>query len=274
MRKQIISLFIMLLGIYSAPVFSSDTAKEKRWANQVIDGIIVGDAVWLEAGGSKFLGIYTENDTDNAKGAIILLHGSGVHPNWPDIIQPLRSELPTYGWTTLSIQMPILANDAKHSEYAPLMKEGPARINAAINYLNRKFYQNIIIVAHSLGSTMANHYLAPSSKRVRAYVAIGMGASSDDPDEMNNTKYLSRINLPLLDIYGSQDLDSVLSSVKQRRQAARKAGNENYRQVEVPGANHFFNGLDTELVRQVKSWLSNHAGRVPSVDEISEEPAK
>jgi len=244
-------------------VFSSDMAKEKRWADQVVDGIIVGDAVWLEADGNKFLGIYTENDTDNAKGAVLLLHGSGVHPNWPDIIQPLRSELPTHGWTTLSIQMPILANDAKHSEYAPLMKEGPARINAAINYLNSKFYQNIIIVAHSLGSTMANHYLAQSTKRVRAYVAIGMGTSSDDPDELNNEKYLTRIkNLPILDIYGSQDLDSVLSSVKQRRQAARKAENENYRQVEVSGANHFFNGLDAELVRQVKSWLSNHAGRI------------
>ena len=262
MKKQLISFIFILLALNSTAIFGSDMAKEKRWADQVVDGIIVGDAVWLEAEGNKFLGIYTENDTDNAKGAIILLHGSGVHPNWPDIIQPLRSELPAHGWTTLSIQMPILANDAKHSEYAPLMKEGPARINAAINYLNSKFYQNIIIVAHSLGSTMANHYLAQSPKRIRAYVAIGMGAPSDDPDEMNNTKYLSRINLPLLDIYGSQDLDSVLGSVKQRRQAARKAENENYRQVEVPGANHFFSGLDAELIRRVKSWLSNHAGRI------------
>ncbi len=267
MNIRLFSIIIMLLGFYSGMVSSSDTAKEKRWADQVVDGIIVGDAVWLQAGGAKFLSIYTENELDTAKGAVILLHGSGVHPNWPDIIQPLRSELPAYGWATLSIQMPILANDAKYSEYAPLIKEVPARINAAIDFLNTKLYQNIIIVAHSLGTNMANSYLANNDKRVRAYVAIGMGGENSGPNELNNIKYLEKITLPLLDIYGSEDLDSVLGTVKQRKQALRKAGNEDYRQVSVLGANHFFNGLDTELIRHIKSWLSKYAGRLPEPEE-------
>ena len=261
MKKHIITLFFIMLGLNSAPLIGSDLAKEKRWADQVVDGIIVGDAVWLEAKSTKFLGIYAENETDNAKGAVILLHGSGVHPNWADIIQPLRSELPSFGWATLSIQMPILANDAKHDDYAPLIKEVPERIEAAINYLDSQSYKNIIIISHSLGSTMANSYLAKNTKRVHAYVAIGMDAYDDGPVELNNAKYLANMNLPLLDMYGSQDLDGVLNSVKQRRQAARKAGNQDYQQVEVPGANHFFNGLEEELIRRVKSWLSNHAGR-------------
>ena len=261
MKKHLIPILIIMLSIFSPSVFASDVAKEKRWADQVVDGIIVGDAVWLQADGTKFLGIYAENEMENAKGAVLLLHGSGVHPNWPDIIQPLRSELPAHGWTTLSIQMPILANDAKHSEYAPLIKEVPVRINAAIEYLNSKFYQNIIIVAHSLGATMANSYLAANSDRVRAYVAIGMDGSNSGPDELNNYKYLQKITLPMLDIFGSEDLESVLSTVKQRQQAIRKADNKNYRQASVPGANHFFNGIDAELIRQVKSWISNHAGR-------------
>ena len=271
MNKRLFSIIIMLLSIYSGAVSGSDTAKEKRWADQVVDGIIVGDAVWLQAGNTKFLGIYAENELENAKGAVLLLHGSGVHPNWPDIIQPLRSELPQYGWTTLSIQMPILANDASYSDYAPLIKEVPARINAAIDYLNSKFYQNIIIVAHSLGTTMANSYLANNDKRVRAYVAIGMNGSNSGPDELNNIKYLEKITLPLLDIYGSQDLLAVLDSVKQRKLALRKAGNENFRQVSVLGANHFFNGLDDELVLRVKSWISNYAGRLPEPEEQTDE---
>jgi len=265
MKKQLIALFFIMLASNSPALFGSDLAKEKRWADQVVDGIIVGDAVWLEVEGNKFLGIYTENDTDVAKGAVLILHGSGVHPNWSDVVQPLRSELPNHGWTTLSIQMPILANDAKYSEYAPLIKEVPARINAAIDYLNSKFYKNIVIVAHSLGSTMANSYLSQqNTKPVRAYVAIGMGASNDAPDELNNLKYLKTITLPTLDLYGSQDLDTVLNSVKQRRQAVRKSENKSYRQLEVSGANHFFNGQEEELIRQVKSWLSNHSGRTPN----------
>ncbi len=276
MRKRIFSIIIILLSIYSSTISGSDTAKEKRWADQVIDGIIVGDAVWLKADSTKFLGIYTENELETAKGAVILLHGSGVHPNWPDVIQPLRSELPAYGWTTLSIQMPILANDAKYSDYAPLMKEVPERINAAIDYLNTKFYKNIIIIAHSLGTNMANSYLANDAKRVRAYVAIGMNGSNSGPDELNNFKYLEKITLPLLDIYGSIDLQAVLDTVKQRKRALRNAGNENFRQVSVLGADHFFTGLDAELVRHVKSWLSNHSGRLPepedNADETKNEP--
>ena len=274
MKIQLFTLFIILLGLIGSPVFASDLAKEKRWADQIVDGIIVGDPIWLQADGNKFLGIYAENETDNAKGAVILLHGSGVHPNWPDIIQPLRSELPAHGWTTLSIQMPILANDAKYSEYAPLIKEVPGRINAAIDFLNNKSFQNIIIVAHSLGTTMANSYLANNAKRIRAYVAIGMNGSDSGPDELNNFNYLQKITLPTYDIYGSEDLKSVLDSVKQRKQALRKAENENFRQVSVLGANHFFNGLDADLIRHIKSWISNHAGRLPQADETPEEPEK
>jgi hypothetical protein len=37
----------------------------------------------------------------------------GAHPDWPEVIQPLHSGLPESGWTTLSVQMPILANDAR-----------------------------------------------------------------------------------------------------------------------------------------------------------------
>jgi len=260
-KKLYFYIFIIALGVNSPFVTGSDIAKEKRWADQVVDGLIVGDAVWLEADGSKFLGIYAEHEVEDARGAVILLHGSGVHPNWSDVIQPLRSELPAHGWTTLSVQMPILANDAKHEEYVPLIKEVPARIEAAIRYLNDQKYQNIVIVAHSLGSTMANSYLAKDSSKVRAYVAIGMGGQTGGPEELDNLKYLRQIDLPVLDLYGSQDLESVVSTVKKRKQAARKAGNQDYRQVEVAGANHFFVGLETELVRRVKSWLSKHSFR-------------
>jgi len=259
LKKPLFYIIIMMLGFISPFVTGSDMAKEKRWADQIVDGLIVGDAVWLEADGNKFLGIYAEHEADKARGAVLMLHGSGVHPNWSDIIQPLRSELPSHGWTTLSIQLPILANDAKHEEYAPLIKEVPARLESAIQYLNDQKYQNIVIVAHSLGSNMANSYLAKDASKIRAYVAIGMGGEMSGPKELNNLAYLEQIDLPLLDLYGSQDLESVVDTVKKRKQAARKAGNQDYRQVEVAGANHFFVGLETELIRRVKSWLSNYS---------------
>ncbi|WP_172597578.1 DUF3530 family protein [Sulfuriflexus mobilis] len=262
MKTPVMQFFyIFFIGICSINgAYASDTAKEKRWADQVVDGLIVGEAAWLEADGNKFLGIYAEHETDKPSGAVIVLHGSGVHPDWPDIVQPLRSELPAHGWASLSLQLPILANEADHKDYAPLFAEVPARIQAGIAYLKEKGYHNIIILAHSLGSSMAASYLANNAEGITAFAAIGMGAREGADPRMDNLAFLEKITLPVLDIYGSQDLETVLDSVKARAQAARRAGNSHYRQVEVAGANHFFQGLEADLVRRVKSWLAQFRG--------------
>ena len=96
---------------------NSDTAKESRWAEQVIDGLLDGDEVWLiDDSGHEFLGILTEGDRSSGR-AVVLLHGIGVHPNWPDVIYPLRAGLLEQNITTLSLQMPILENEADEREY-------------------------------------------------------------------------------------------------------------------------------------------------------------
>jgi len=72
---------------------NSDTAKESRWAEQVIDGLLDGEEVWLiDDSGHEFLSILTEGDRGSGE-AVILIHGIGVHPNWPDVIYPLRAGL-------------------------------------------------------------------------------------------------------------------------------------------------------------------------------------
>jgi hypothetical protein len=115
MRLKIITRSILLLIAIAlgAPVYAtnSDVGKEKRWAEQVIDGLLDGDELWLNDGsGHEFLGILTEGDTGSGR-AVILAHGIGVHPNWPDVIYPLREALLENEITSLSIQMPILPND-------------------------------------------------------------------------------------------------------------------------------------------------------------------
>lgn len=255
----ITTLFITLLGLAVGSVQASDAAKEKRWADQVVDSILVGDALWLEVSGQKILSIYTENATAKARGAAIILHGKGVHPNWADVIHPLRTQLPDYGWHTLSVQMPILANEATNKEYAPLFDEAAPRINAAIATLKSKGINNIVLIAHSIGAAMSTYYLANNPKSgVLALVGIGMGGKREDP-RMDNTVHLQKITIPTLDLYGSQDLDDVLSSAKKRASAARKADNKNYHQRKIEGANHFFRSMDDTLVKQVRGWLFKYA---------------
>jgi pimeloyl-ACP methyl ester carboxylesterase len=237
---------------------ASDLEKEKRWSEQITDSLVVGESCTLDAAGTPFLGIYTEASEGPSSRAVILLHGIGAHPDWPEVINPLRSDLPDLGWTTLSIQMPVLANDAKIQDYAPLFAEVGPRIEAAIQYLRDRDADTLVLIGHSLGASMAATWVANSqTKDINGLVLIGLGVITADA-RMNSLPALEKIHIPVLDLYGSRDLESVTASAKKRLSAANKSGNEKYRQLSVEGADHFFVGLEADLTRRVYGWLKSN----------------
>lgn len=260
MRLNIITSSILLLIAIAlcAPVYAtnSDVGKEKRWAEQVIDGLLDGDELWLNDGsGHEFLGILTEGDTESGR-AVILVHGIGVHPNWPDVIFPLREALLENEFTSLSIQMPVLPNEAEDSEYKNLYPEVPGRLQAAVDFLKDSGYAKIDIVGHSLGARMATYYLAQeSTDGVNSAVLIGMGNSSSGswPESIDA---LARLRVPLLDLYGGKDLDIVLNTVQDRATSGQKNKSGIYRQIRVEDANHFFQGHENALKQHVIDWLN------------------
>ncbi len=252
-------LIILAFILFSLPAFGSDEAKEKRWAEQIVDSLLVGEAVWLPVDKRQFLAIHAESTAAKTQGAAIILHGIGAHPDWPEVINPLRSELPEYGWATLSLQMPILPNDARAADYVPLLDEVSPRIDAAIAYLNKQGIRNIVLIAHSLGTAMASYYLASNpDSPIRAYVGISMIEDTDDT-ALSNVAYLTRLKLPVLDIYGYRDLDSVTKNAKARRQAAAMAKNKRYRQVVIEDADHFYTGKEGKLIKRIRGWLRKNA---------------
>jgi len=257
--KLIILLILIDLLFNFRLAHSSDLAKEKRWADQISDSIMTGNASWLKAGKQRFLGIFTASQIDKNLGGVILVHGTGVHPNWVDIIQPLRTELPNFGWSTLSIQMPILENDAKMEQYLPLFAEVTPRFKAAIKFLNSQNINNIVIVSHSFGGQMSVYYLSQNpANPIKAFVGIGMSSFKlDDKSDIINS--IGKLKLPILDLYGSRDLTSVLESAGLRTKAAKEVGKKNYFQSEVIGADHFFAQMNESLVSKVKSWLNKNA---------------
>jgi len=250
---------LALCLLVALPVVASDKAKEARWAGQVVDQLIDGDAVWLNAGDDRFLGIVTEPD-DAPRGAVLVLHGIGVHPDWPQVIYPLRVGLAERGWLTLSLQMPILPNEAEDKEYLPLLAEVTPRIEAGLAYLAERAVAPVTLVAHSMGATMASYHLrdAAAGGSITAFVAIGMSGIPNGGDG-DVAESLRRIGIPILDIYGERDLDSVLSLAGKRREAA--AGNAAYRQEVSPGTDHFFNDSEEVLVERVDGWLAAQTGR-------------
>jgi len=251
--NKLSKILLSIILVFSTAIQASDLAKEKRWADQVVDAILDGDAIWLNDGSSEFLGIYTEAGEDKGR-AVIVMHGTGIHPDWQQVIQPLRVGLTEHNWNTLSIQMPILPNEAEYPEYAPLYDEVAPRIDAAIEYLKKNGSKEIVLIGHSQGAAMTAYYLSTSKQNIKGFVAIGMASFADDP-RMNSIKALEKINVPILDIYGDDDLEGIIKSIDARAQAAKKAGNKNYTQVEVAGSNHFFDDREEQLVEVVADWL-------------------
>jgi alpha/beta superfamily hydrolase len=65
-------------------------------------------------------------------------------------------------------------------------------------------------------------------------------------------QYLSDIDIPVLDLYGDEDIPSVMQGIQEKQRASKH--NSNYRQKMV-NADHFFNDKDDLLVSEVNAWL-------------------
>lgn len=226
----------------------SDYAREKRWADEIVPTLVTGEAVWLEAPRTqKFLGIFTE--AKDAKGAIILAHGLGVHPDW-GVIGELRTRLADAGYTTLSVQMPILAADAPAARYPVLFWEADARFAGALTYLRRKRYDKVWLLSHSMGSRMANHYVS-AHPQVPLAGWISLSISSGDIGPFRKIKF------PVYDVYAENDLEAVVKGAPKRAEALRRVRGSS--QAMVFGADHFFAKKEKDLVSLVRLLLEGEA---------------
>ena len=235
-------LLVVLLA-FALPAAAQDYEREKRWAAEVVPNLVVGDAVQISAADRTFLGIYTE--AKDAKSAILLVHGVGVHPDH-GVIGILRVSLSDAGYSTLSIQMPVLRSDAANDEYAPLFQESAARIQAGADWLAQKGYARPVLLSHSMGSRMSNAYF--ERRRDAPFAAwVCMGLSGPYGRMVN-------VEVPVLDLYGENDLPGVRSAAWRRGVAV--GGIPGSAQRMIPAADHFYTGHEKELAAVILEFLS------------------
>ena len=251
--KIIPNIITLITLSLSFNVYASDMAKEQRWADSIEATLMDGETIMLNDGKKEFLGIMTEAAEDQQRAAIIM-HGTGIHPDWKQVISPLRVGLTDHNWHTLSIQMPILKNSAEYPEYAPLYEEVAPRINAAIKQLKEDGIKKIVLIGHSQGSAMGTYYLSKNKPDILGFVGIGMPDLHTDI-RMMPSESLKKVKVPVLDLYASDDLKSVLDNSDKRMAAGEKAGNERYSQLVIKNAGHFFEGKEEELIRWVADWM-------------------
>jgi hypothetical protein len=186
---------------------------------------------------------------------VLIMHGRGFHPDWADTVNPLRVGLVERGYSTLSLQMPVLARDAKYYDYVPIFPYAHARIEAGIRFLRDNGYAKVVLLAHSCGVHMAMDWIRTKNDRsIDAFIGLGMGAT-DYQQPMHQAFPLDWMQVPILDLYGAEEYPAVIRLAPGRKEMIDKTGHEKSRQLVLPGADHYFTDQGDPLVSAVADWL-------------------
>ncbi len=274
MRTDIF-IVVFILGFMLNGQLTAESIKALSREQQIAEKLtLTADAdeiISLKASGERFIGLYKRARSSEARGVVILVHGMGAHPDWPDVISPLRTRLTEFGWSTLSIQMPILSPEEPVAEYGKTLRLANSRIQAAVDYLHDWGIEPIILLGYSFGATQAANFLASKKPEdIKAFVSVSMLAQKFIKPELDVFKFIAGITIPIFDIYAEEDLDDVRRGIDDRRLAASKNGNTGFQQIEVQKAGHHYLGLEDVLVEQIQVWLQNLVLVMDETTDISE----
>jgi pimeloyl-ACP methyl ester carboxylesterase len=231
------------LVLCALQALAQDYEREKRWAAEVVPGIVVGDAVYLKIpSGREFLGLYTQGKSSTS---ILLVHGVGVHPDH-GVIGELRASLAELGYTTLSIQMPVQKSDATVRDYYPaVFPEAIERIAAGARRLQEKGAKKIVLLSHSMGSWMSNvYYEKTENAPFAAWICMGLTGGFGG---------MRNVHAPVLDMYGEHDLPQVLRADSRRRNTIESIPGS--KQVMIPGADHHYLGKEKALAAAIRDFI-------------------
>jgi pimeloyl-ACP methyl ester carboxylesterase len=233
----------LLLAFACSTAAAQDYEREARWAQETLATLVDGEAVRIaQTSGHRFLGLWMP--AKESRGALIIAHGRGWAPDH-DLYGALRVSLAEAGYSTLSIQMPVLPGTAKIGDYIPTYGDAAERLDRAADWLRARGHARLAIVSHSLGATMANHYLITRAEiKVNAWVFIGI---------INGLEDMFRIKIPVLDVYGSRDWSVTIVGADERRKQFQKISGS--QQVVVEGAEHFFEDKRNELTQIIVRFL-------------------
>ncbi len=251
---RFITLLIVLL-LPGLDLAAANLTQEQRISEQLQTPSLVGEALWLDAGDVRFLAIQKKTDANRRLGGAILLHDLGAHADGQALIGPLRLALARRGWDTLSLQLPRPLEPLNADSRAEALALGVQRVQAAVDYFTIQRTTPLVLVGHGLGAETALAWLNERQGReVSALVAIGL-AVVQEGEEDPVIQAITKLQRPLLDLYGDQDQPAVVATAQARRGAAMRARHPDYRQDRVTGADHQFNGLLESLQQRVASWL-------------------
>jgi len=230
------------------------------------------EQVELDVAGKKVLALLRKETRGRTEGGLILLHDAGAHADWEHVVGVLRRELTEFGWTTLSLQLPVPAPGMPPAAYGTLTEQCQQRAAAAIGHLKGQGVRNIVVLGHGLGALCATNFAATQKDpALRGLILIGMEGYTTLEPPQDSTALLAQVSVPIYDLYGYGDSTAVRSAGEQRLLLGRRLNRQRaeadaryrerpfYRQFVQDGADHFFSAQQALLVKRIYGWLKTHA---------------
>lgn len=283
-----------------------------KQARQLLAGAAEAPAtVWLEVAGGQVLGFWQADTSGTPVGAVLMLHAEGHSPRWPATLLNMHHNLPKFGWSTLSVELPppapklvpprLRLGQASPATPADAARETPEEnadaqpvddetaeeptqvadavpadvppepamtteeveqltvdtIAAAIDFLQQRGQQNVVLLGEGLGAEQAASYLAAMGEAAKINALVML-----DPQPAGIAAREALMGHPAvstLDLITSADFDD-RARARERRQLSKKMRYQNYvlRRI-LPPTRHTDSGRENEISKAVRGFIARHA---------------
>ena len=135
--------FLLFFPLLSFEVNLPDYNREQNINEQITRYIFDAEVIKLKSNIETEFNLVT-NINNSSQDSILFLHGRGLHPTEPLVIEPLRQEL-FLAFNTFSLQLPVLKKGKTFYDYKNIFNYSNERINSAVKYILRSNGRIIII---------------------------------------------------------------------------------------------------------------------------------
>ncbi|MCW8887120.1 MAG: alpha/beta hydrolase family protein [Motiliproteus sp.] len=239
------------------------------------------EVLWLETQKESFLGLQQQAISGEALGGVLILHHDRTSPDWPELVQGLRSGLPRQGWHSLAIAVPNLpqatipkrvddtasaaAASTPEIDLKPVTDQLIERIESGLNQLQSLGAKRFVLMGIGTGGYWAAKYAeSAGTQRPLHLTLINAQQPSIDP-KADLAALAATLKIPTLDLFhgsGVRTSSTLFSKVEQgaqqRLNQARREQRQYYIQRRLPPAASLSSVTDKRLLSTFKGLFEKH----------------